>query len=411
MKVLFLTRDLPYPPYNGYRKRNYYLIKELSSRGIDIILVTKKPQKVNNRDVELLRNYCNKIKLVEIRKTGLYTGLQLLISLFSKNAFSINRRLSKDIRDEVRRTIIKDKIDVVICDSIYQSLNIPLNVEICKILYEHNIESMIIKRYTQTEKNIFKRLFAFIEYRKVEKFQKRIWRCFDYCITCSYFDKNYLKRRVPAANVLVVNNGVDTEFFSANSYPVENKRLVYTGQMGWFPNEDAINYFIDEIFPLIKKEEPKVKLWIVGTNPSPRIKMRALKDNSIEVIGFVEDVRPFIGKAQVYIVPLRIGSGTRLKILEALSMRKAVVSTSVGCEGLEVEDNKNILIRDNPEDFARAVLALLRNNQLRLKLENNSRSLVEGKYDWKVVFKELDNLQFISNFKGSKRLNNSEKLS
>ncbi len=370
MKAIFLVRDLPDSRTNGYKKRNFYLLKELEKAKIDVILF---------REDEICASVNGKSKL-----------LNAFLSLFTNIPFSVITRRLPLVKKSISVYIAKNPVDMIICDSVYRALNIPLDFKGKKILFEHNIESMIVKRYADAEKNIFKRIFAHIEYLKLSAFQRKIWKKFDTCIVCSELDKKILRDEINHKNIFVINNGVDINYFTPNSQLPTPNSIIYTGQIGWYPNEDAVMYFARDIFPLIKKKNPGVRFWVVGEKPSNRIKSLAKDDNSITVTGFVDDVRSLMEKASVFVVPLRIGGGTRLKILEALSMQKAVVSTSIGCEGLDVEDNKHILIKDKPIEFANAVSELLKNETLRTSLGNNGRRLVEEKYDWQTVFKDLD---------------------
>jgi len=373
MKALFLVRDLPESRTSGYKKRNFYLLDELKKTKVDVVLFRE-----------------DQIGGVS-KKTNKLTDA--FMSLFSVLPFSIRSRYLPKVKERIENYLAANQVDIIICDSIYRALNIPLKSKCKKILFEHNIESIIIKRYADSEKNIFKKIFAYIEYLKLSDFEKKMWGKFDCVIACSSLDKVIMEQRASDINVFVIKNGVDSDFFASNSkMPIDNDTLIYTGQIGWHPNEDAVIYFIKSILPLIRKEKPQIKFWVVGDGPSERIRGLADKDKSIMITGFVDDVRSFIQKASVFVVPLRIGGGTRLKILEALSMRKAVVSTSIGCEGLDVEDNKNILIKDEPEEFAGAVLNLLKNETLRASLGNNGRKLVEEKYEWSAVFKNLDDI-------------------
>jgi len=367
-------------------------LKGLVKRGIEVYLFSKKPLKVIEKDLEELKKHCLEIKLIEIKELKVKKIIKAFLSIFSSLAYGIKLRYSGRIKKKLERFIDAIQPDAIICDSIYQSLNIPLDFRGLKILYEHNVESVIVKRYLEKEKNIFKKIFARIEYLKMERFQKKMWGKFDLSVASSSEDKKLMEERVKGLKIMVLNNGVDTDFFQPNSYPVEEKALVYTGQIGWFPNEDAVIYFIKNIYPLIKKEEPEAKFWIVGEGPSEKIRKLASQDKSLMVTGLVEDVRLFLGRASVFVVPLRIGSGTRLKILEAMAMGKPIVSTSLGCEGLEVRHKENIVVADNPEDFANAVILLLKNKSRCRKLGENARKLVETKYDWEVVFGELDRL-------------------
>ena len=164
---------------------------------------------------------------------------------------------------------------------------------------------------------------------------------------------------------------------------------MYSGLIGWKPNEDAVLYFYDKIYSLLKEKLPDVKWFIVGKNPRQIIQKLSVHDQSITVTGTVPEVKPYIEKCHVVVVPLRVGSGTRLKILEAMALGRAVVSTSIGCEGLEVTHGKNILIADEPQDFATQVVRLFNDEVLRRRIVNNARQLVESTYDWEIIEKKV----------------------
>ena len=324
MKILFLTRDVPYPANNGYRKRNFYLLKALSERRIEITLITKDAQGIREEQLAVLKSYCRKIILVKVTGGKFNELWQLLKSLFSLMPFSALKRVHPEVKKQIVQHLSGTEFDAVVCDSVYQSLNIPLGLNAKTILYEHNVESLIIKRYACMERNVLKKIFASFEYIKMERLQSIVWRRFDVNIVCSQKERRYVRERAPQRSVFIIPNGVDIDFFSPDNYPSSPAALVYTGQIGWYPNEDAVMYFVKNIFPFVKEMVPGVNLWIVGNNPSLRVRRLSLKDEAVKVTGFVEDVRPFIGKAEVYIVPLRIGGGTRLKILEAMAMRKQI---------------------------------------------------------------------------------------
>ncbi|PIQ89472.1 MAG: hypothetical protein COV72_02905 [Candidatus Omnitrophica bacterium CG11_big_fil_rev_8_21_14_0_20_42_13] len=388
MKALFLIRDLPYPATHGYKKRNYFLIRALARRDINIALFVEEADKNSNEAIAHLKSYCKDVMILGRKKQNKL--IAAFLSLFSALPFSIKLRTFPEVRAQIARYLSENPQDLIICDAIHRALNIPFDNKTPKLLYEHNIESTIIKRYSKFEKNMFKKIFALIEYLKFKNIEPKIWRMFDCAAACSLHDKKIMQKRTNAANIIVVNNGVESGYFNPDPYEIVRNSIVYSGQIGWHPNEDAIIYFVENIYPLIKEKNHGVKFWIVGDKPSKRVKETAKNDKSIIVTGFVKDIRDYIGKAHVFVVPLRIGGGTRLKILEALSMKKAVVTTSVGCEGLETENNKHLLIRDNPRDFASAVLDILEDKPPYQNLGKEGRGLIEKKYDWGVVFEELN---------------------
>ena len=224
------------------------------------------------------------------------------------------------------------------------------------------------------------------------RFERRALGRFDGVLAVSDADSASLTRLYPEAvraPIHVVPTGVDTEFFKPTAPSALSRRLVFTGSMDWLPNEDAMLFFCREIFPSIRAEEPEVTLSIVGRAPTPAV-ARLAQDAGITVTGRVEDVRPHISESAVYVVPLRIGGGTRLKIFEAMAMGKAVVSTAVGAEGLPVRHGEHLLLADEPAAFATAVVRLLRDADARGRLESAARALVVEQYDWSAVADELD---------------------
>ena len=259
------------------------------------------------------------------------------------------------------------------------------------ILDQQNIDSCIWQRLITTERNLFKKLLYHWQYKAFFRFENRMCPTFDKCLCVSKEDGDRLASICPDANIEVVPNGVDVDYFSPTDTEENESNIVFVGSMDWQPNEDAVLYFCESIFPLIKPEIPDVKFFIVGSKPTDRV----LKLGSMEgvvVTGLVDDVRTYVAESAVYIVPLRIGGGTRLKILQAFAMKKAVVSTSIGCEGLGLTDEEHLLISDDPSDFADKVIRLSRDKQLRRKLGENGRILVQEKYDWKSITVKLENI-------------------
>jgi glycosyltransferase involved in cell wall biosynthesis len=188
----------------------------------------------------------------------------------------------------------------------------------------------------------------------------------------------------------VIPTGVDTEYFQPSPEPEQPDTTVFTGSMDWMPNEDGVIYFVEKILPLIHRDIPNAAFWAVGRRPPRRV--QALASGNVIVTGAVDDIRPYLGKAAVCVVPLRSGSGTRIKIFEAMAMGKAVVSTTMGAEGLPVRHGENIVLADDPADFARQVVQLLRDQQRRAQLGRAARQLVEENYGWPSVAAHFDQI-------------------
>ena len=211
----------------------------------------------------------------------------------------------------------------------------------------------------------------------------------DHVLTVSESDRDFFSRLVDPKKVSVVPTGVDVDYFRPSTGE-EQGGLVFTGAMDWMPNEDGVFYFVREILPNIRRDVPEVTLSVVGREPSARLKALAEGECGVRVTGRVEDIRPYVHEASVYVVPLRIGGGTRLKIFEAMAMGKAVVSTSIGAEGLPVRHGTNIILADDPKAFAREVVMLLRDPIARAALGRAARELVAQKHSWRAVTAEFE---------------------
>lgn len=394
MNILFLTKELPYPPNSGHRVRSFHLLKGLA-RDHQVSLIAFGEEHANSDSCKILQQYCKNIQLVPsgppvslARRYGL-----AFLNIFSVLPFAVASRHSSRMKREVEAFLRAIPVDAVFCDGMHQACHLPWSAKMQRwILGEHNIESTIIRRYFQTENNILKRIYAGWEWLKMRRFETSCWKIFDQCLVCSEIDKEIILDRLPETDVKIVPNGVDIAFFSPRQIKREPHSLVYTGLMNWHPNEDAVLYFLNEIYPKVKAEIPDVRFWIVGNQPPENVKRIARSDPSVTVTGFVGDVRPYVLQSEVFVVPLRIGSGTRLKILEAFSMRKAVVSTAIGCEGIDVENGKNVFIADSADEFARRIVELCKDGVLREMLESNGRRLVEEKYSWDKIIEHLSRI-------------------
>jgi glycosyltransferase involved in cell wall biosynthesis len=208
---------------------------------------------------------------------------------------------------------------------------------------------------------------------------------FDCCVVVSETDKHLLADTGVKSPMIVVPNGTDTDFFKPTGGKRRRNLVLWIGHMDVHTNRDAVLYFWREIYPVLRRECPPVEMTFVGTAPPREIAHAAQRDSNVEVTGFVDDIRPYLDEATVVVVPIRIGSGTRIKILDAMAMGRAIVSTTVGAEGLEVRHGQNILIADAPTDFVQAVIRLIKDEGKREELERNARRTAM-QYDWKKLY-------------------------
>ncbi|MGH9253429.1 MAG: glycosyltransferase, partial [Vicinamibacterales bacterium] len=293
----------------------------------------------------------------------------------------------------VRRTVgtLVDNggIDLCVSDFLFAAANVPMRGPVPVVLFEHNVEYLIWRRLSTVEPRWWRRALIELEWRKLRAREADACAQADLTIAVSEDDRRRLEEIAPGVRAMTVPTGVDTHYFTPDGHQERAARLVFSGSMDWHPNEDAVVHFADVILPRIRATVPDASFAIVGRNPSPRVRELAARPG-IDVTGTVEDVRPWITEAAVYVVPLRAGSGTRLKILEALAMGKAVVSTTVGAEGLALEPGRHFVPADEPAAFADAVVALLRDREKRLALGQAGRSLVEAGNAWPMVARDFE---------------------
>ena len=255
------------------------------------------------------------------------------------------------------------------------------------VLNEHNIESdLLYQKFKLLDKPLFK-LIYYREYKTVLKFEQNICKKMSLVLSCSDSDTNKLKQ-FGADNVFTIPNGVNTHLLLPNTIPVLNNRLVFVGGMGWYPNRFGIIWFIDKVLPLIVNEYPDIQLDIVG-NPEPLVEIPSQYTKNINVLGFVDDFKPIVHKATLMIVPLNVGSGTRLKVIEGMSLGKCIVSTSKGAEGIDVTNNENILIANTEYEFFEEICNAIRDNELRERISINARKTAVDTYDWNVIGTKL----------------------
>ena len=401
INILFVSATIPYPTIDGGRIRALNLVRRLCQIH-EVTFLTFITSPADEQGAIYLREMG--MEVVGVGRSDQKSGscaLNALAALGGLLKNSIQRKpltvakyYSIEMVEALERLLRSRRFDIVHFEMLHTGqflleLSSKGENSYATALGQQNIDSRIWRRLAREEPNLLKKLIFRSQYRRFVSYESRICHRFDICLCVSEEDGRELKSICPAAAVAVVPNGVDTDYFRPEDGDEEEACLVFTGSMDWHPNEDAVVFFCDHILPLIQAELPEVKFLIVGSNPTERV-LRLGKKQGVVVTGWVEDVRPYIASAGVFIVPLRIGGGTRLKILQALAMQKAVLSTSIGCEGLNLQQGEHILVADEPRQFAEETIKLIRNESLRRKLGENGRTFVQEKYDWDVVVKGLD---------------------
>ena len=279
----------------------------------------------------------------------------------------------------------------MVCDFLAPAVNVPVKVRCPAILFQHNVEAMIWKRHYEVQTNPVKKAYLYSQWRKMRAFEQAACRRFDSVVAVSREDRDFMVEHYGALNTFDVPTGVDTDFFRpTGKVQCVPHSMVFTGSMDWLPNEDAIRYFTEQIMPQIKQQLPDATLTVVGRNPYPALLELSRRDPSIVVTGRVDDVRPYMEQAAAYVVPLRIGGGTRLKIYEAMAMEKPIISTTVGAEGLPVRDGVELLLADDPQAFAAAVVRVLSEGSLATNLGAQAAATVRDRFGWDKVAESFE---------------------
>jgi glycosyltransferase involved in cell wall biosynthesis len=297
--------------------------------------------------------------------------------------YSVSKFTHPSVRKLVASQLSGGQFDVAICDFLAASLNFPVKLPMPCVLFQHNVESSLWQRMATTESHSLRKLAYALESARMSRYERRTLARFHHIIAVSENDRQQMLKMEPACEITVVPTGVDTQQFPvAPPSSATPPRIVFTGSMDWEPNIDAVEYFCGQIWPRILAEFPDAIFQIVGRNPFAKV--QRLASPSVQVTGTVPSVTDYLRDATVVVVPLRIGGGTRLKIYEAMAMGKALVSTSIGAEGLSFENGRDLLLADDASSFGDAILLLLRDAQVRRKFEQAAVQLA-AQFDWSVV--------------------------
>jgi glycosyltransferase involved in cell wall biosynthesis len=392
MRILWVKMGGLWPPTAGGRIRSLETLSCLS-RHHDVTVVTTHAPGDDPDGLRRRLPNCSRIVSVPFvapRAGTLPFARALAASLCTSYPVELWKWRSTAVYDEVRTLLTGGEVDVCVADFLVAVANIPQAPRVPVVLFEHNVEHMIWRRVARIERRPWRRALLELEARKVRWAERRACAAADLVIAVSEDDRKRLQALAPGSRCVATPTGVDVSYFQpATPRREDPNRLVFTGSMDWFPNEDAILFFLDAILPRIRAQVPAVTLSVVGRNPSARLRTAA-EGAGVVVTGTVDDVRPYVDEAAVYIVPLRAGGGTRLKIFEALAMGKAVVSTTVGAEGLDLTPGRDVAIADQPDEFAKTVVALLCDPGRRHALGHAGRLLVQRRYSWEQVSNEFD---------------------
>lgn len=394
MRILWLNAGLLLPLDKGGKLRTWHLMRHLAQRH-EITYVSFADPDTTPAIREGMREVCTHLHVIPRRdasKGTLAFYRDAASRLFDPLPYAVGKYRSPEYRATVDQLLASETFDLVVCDFLVPAVNMPASLPCPSVLFTHNVEAEIWRRHAERQSDPVRRFLFRQQWQRMLRFEGQTINRFDLVLAVSDTDRDTFQRLYPGqltAPVFTVATGVDTAFFAPQEPQQPAPHLVFTGSMDWIPNEDAMTSFCQDVLPLVRATVPDVTLSIVGRAPTPAVQ-RLAELPGVAVTGSVDDVRPFMREAAVYIVPIRIGGGTRLKIFEAMAMGKAVVSTTIGAEGLPVSDGEHVWLADTPRDFADATLTLLRDAARRAQLARTGRQLVLDHYDWSAVAGQLD---------------------
>ncbi|HEV2705672.1 MAG TPA: glycosyltransferase [Pyrinomonadaceae bacterium] len=386
MRILWLKTELLHPVDKGGKIRTYHMLKELKRDHRITYLTLDDGQAAEDAAVRA-EEYCDELVRIPHRTRAKFSAgfyVELAANLFSPLPYFMKKYESAQMRREVERRTNSGEFDVLVCDFLVPYINMPARVsDAATVLFQHNVEAMIWRRHYEVQRHPLKKAYLYGQWVKTRRYERHACRRFDRVVAVSREDGETMEREYGLREVPDVPTGVDTEFFRPRGQVARDAHnLVFTGSMDWLPNEDAIRFFTSEVMPLVKREVPDVTLTVVGRNPYPGLVELSRRDPSVTVTGRVEDVRPYMERAAAYVVPIRVGGGTRLKIYEAMAMEKPVVSTTVGAEGLPLADGEELLLADTPAAFAASVVRVLRDAELARRLGASAAAKVRERFGW-----------------------------
>ncbi len=394
LKVLFLTQRFLFPMDTGGKIRTGKLLEQLRGRW-DLTLVGNYEPDRDETWVGLMEMLCEryvKVPWTETRRGTRGWYWDIFKKSFSGIPVTVQNDTSPELAQVVRRELCSPQYDLFVCDFLQSTANVPYPCPHPSLLFTHNVESRIARRHAEQTRNRLMKFFWSRQASLMKAYERRVAAHYDRVVAVSDSDREEFETGFELQNVRTIPTGVDTALFEPRGVEREAGPIVFCGSMDWLPNQDGVRWFVKDVLPRVTKEIPEARLVVVGRQPPDGFVKEVSRDRPVEFTGWVEDTRPYVDRAACYIVPLRIGGGTRIKIYEALSMQKALVSTTVGAEGLPLEDGEHLHREDEAEGFAAKVVQCLRDEEHSRAMGKRARDYVKQNFGWDKVADAFDTI-------------------
>jgi glycosyltransferase involved in cell wall biosynthesis len=387
MRILVLTSKFIWPLTDGAVIRDYNLLCETAKRhDVYLLCFLFKPE--DREQFGALEPYCKKIIGIDLHRPKWQTLKNAVVGCTGSHPFILREYYRRDMAAAIEKAIVSEKIDVVHAHFLHMAQYFVGPKSAAVVFDTHNLEHVLWQRLSRTGGGALKRAFASVQQGKLLRWHQDVGLNCEVNVTLSDEDRDEYLRIAPDADVMTVPNGADTKFWHPMPDEVEPHSVIYFGNLSWPPQADAAIHFHDETLPLIRREFPNTTFYVVGQNPPGSVK--ALASDKVVVTGVVDDVRPYIARSAVVVMPLRIGAGTKHRVFQALSMEKPMVASSVAKEGIPLVHGETAMLADEPEPFAAHVITLLKNPEMRVKMGKAGRKLVLDRYDWSAIYPKLE---------------------
>jgi glycosyltransferase involved in cell wall biosynthesis len=395
LELLYVTLFPPSPARYGAQRRIQGLMEGFSRRH-DVTAVSLLPTEIDPDEArQAMSAYCREIILVPAPGPGRFKRLGQARSLLSLRSYERHLSDVPELRQVLHRMLTSRPFDIVQIEAPQlaqlrlthapNGARAPL-----RVADQHNIEFDLVRQSIAPGMDLPRRVYSAVNYPKVRREEMAVWRQFDGVLFTSSVDEARARALVPSVQSAIIPNAVDVRYFqrSPSHPPPDGRTLMFFGAIDYFPNTDGLRFFLRDVWPLVSQSHPAARLKIVGLRPTPDV--LAARGPRVEVTGVVDDLRPHLAEAEMVIAPLRVGGGTRFKILEAMAMSKPIVSTAIGAEGIDVVDGESILLANTPADFAARIGKLLDDRELGRRLGERGRALVEDRYSWEAITARLE---------------------
>lgn len=395
-KVLWLSHFIPFPPKGGNLQRSYNLIRELS-KAHDVTLLSFNQSNIIGTP-ELLQaakehfsEFCTlaDVLVIPSERSKIQRAILLLKGLLPWRTYTVSWLESKEYAQKLNDLLSRNHYDIIHVDTISLAPYARHLENIKVVLNHHNIESAMMLRRAENESNLFRKLYFYQEGIKLQRLEQRICNKFNLNITCSDLDSERLKNTAVVTDCISIPNGVDLDYFQPIATKIKPKSLVFAGGLSWYPNLDAMTFFLKSVWPELVKQIPDISLTVIGKNPPAWMLEMQKEYSNLRITGFVDDVRPYLAEAQIYICPIKDGGGTKLKVLDALAMGKPLIADAIACEGIEVVNNESVIFASTPADYIEKIKFLIDNPVVGEDLSRNGAQLIKDRYSFQSIGKKM----------------------